>query len=316
MEQNGTKKVFFTGMDKTGKGVCELFAKGKCPLGELCPLRHLTGNKLVVCKHWLRGLCKKCDECDFLHEYDLSRMPECFFFSKYGVCNNTECPFRHTDPESKIRDCPWYDRGFCRHGPNCKQRHIRRTICPNYLCGLCLDGEDCKFSHPLFSLPVPQEKPFDIRNNVQCYNCYERTHKVSNCPYLPSGLNPSTPAEFNRSRNYNAWNSNTERKDVSEVTCYKCGKIGHYANRCNNAALVSPLNVKIEPGNPAYAYAQFLQATYAQMPQVNYAQQNSGQKRKDISEVTCFKCGEVGHYANRCNNGAKVFRPNSPSSLY
>ena len=33
-----------------------------------------------------------------------------------GECNNKECPFLHIDPSAKIKDCPWYDRGFCRHG--------------------------------------------------------------------------------------------------------------------------------------------------------------------------------------------------------
>jgi hypothetical protein len=46
----------------------------------------------VVCKHWLRGLCKKGDNCEFLHEYNLRKMPECWFYSKYGECNNgAEC---------------------------------------------------------------------------------------------------------------------------------------------------------------------------------------------------------------------------------
>jgi len=33
-----------------------------------------------------------------------------------GECGNKECPFLHIDPEKKIKVCPWYDRGFCRHG--------------------------------------------------------------------------------------------------------------------------------------------------------------------------------------------------------
>lgn len=37
-------------------------------------------RKKVVCKHWLRGLCKKSDEqCDFLHRLEADRMPECWF---------------------------------------------------------------------------------------------------------------------------------------------------------------------------------------------------------------------------------------------
>jgi len=38
-------------------------------------------------------------------------------FSLYvGQCNNKECPFLHIDPEQKVKDCAWFDRGFCRHG--------------------------------------------------------------------------------------------------------------------------------------------------------------------------------------------------------
>lgn len=29
--------------------------------------------------------------------------------------------------------------------------------------------------------------------------------------------------------------------------------------------------------------------------------------QKPLDEVTCFKCGEKGHYANRCNKGYLAF---------
>ena len=35
-------------------------------------------------QHWLRGLCKKGDQCEFLHEYDMSKMPECYFYSRFS----------------------------------------------------------------------------------------------------------------------------------------------------------------------------------------------------------------------------------------
>lgn len=88
-----------------------------------------------------------------------------------GVCNNKDCPYQHVDPESKVKDCPWYDRGFCKHGQycysrdivwkfmfvyagqNCRNRHTRRVLCQNYLCGFCVEGSSCKFVqyvHPTF----------------------------------------------------------------------------------------------------------------------------------------------------------------------
>ena len=42
-----------------------------------------------MCKHWLRGLCKKGDDCEFVHMYDTSRMPECYFFEVHGMLDDT-----------------------------------------------------------------------------------------------------------------------------------------------------------------------------------------------------------------------------------
>lgn len=46
-----------------------------------------TGKRrTVVCKHWLRGLCKKGEMCDYLHEYDEDKMPVCQFYFSETVC--------------------------------------------------------------------------------------------------------------------------------------------------------------------------------------------------------------------------------------
>jgi cleavage and polyadenylation specificity factor subunit 4 len=64
--------------------ICLNFFNDACSLGPLCPYRHIIGDKTVVCKHWLRGLCKKGDDCEFLHEFDMSKMPECYFYSRFS----------------------------------------------------------------------------------------------------------------------------------------------------------------------------------------------------------------------------------------
>lgn len=120
---------FFSSTESTA-AVCQFFNRTdglECEQGAACPFRHIRGDRTIVCKHWLRGLCKKGDQCEFLHEYDMTKMPECYFYSRFNACHNKECPFLHIDPESKIKDCPWYDRGFCRHGPHCRHRHVRRV---------------------------------------------------------------------------------------------------------------------------------------------------------------------------------------------
>ncbi|VTJ59185.1 Hypothetical predicted protein [Marmota monax] len=67
---------------------------GQLWAGKLCPFRHEQGEKMVVCKHWLRGLCKKGDHCRFLHQYDVTRMPRCYFYSKFASdnCSLPPCP--------------------------------------------------------------------------------------------------------------------------------------------------------------------------------------------------------------------------------
>lgn len=110
----------------------------------------MYSNK-VVCKHWLRGLCKKGDHCEFLHEYNLRKMPECLFYSKNGYCTQgSECLYQHIDPQLKIPECMNYNAGFCAEGPNCKSRHVRRTICPYYMAGFCPQGPECEHTHPKF----------------------------------------------------------------------------------------------------------------------------------------------------------------------
>lgn len=116
--------------------ICRLsLTAAGCPLGPLhCPLRHTTPSSqnfqppkqlpthprererlATVCKHWLRGLCKKGDACEFLHEYNLRRMPECWWYAKYGYCSaGDECLYAH--PKERRIECPDYNRGFCKLG--------------------------------------------------------------------------------------------------------------------------------------------------------------------------------------------------------
>jgi cleavage and polyadenylation specificity factor subunit 4 len=162
--------------------ICRLaLTPAGCPLGPLhCPLRHTQPSAQnfqppraapahprererlsTVCKHWLRGLCKKGDACEFLHEYNLRRMPECWWFAKYGYCSaGDECLYAH--PKERRIECPDYNRGFCKlgmydslpviwnvsrrrlyRGPVCPRKHVRKVACQNYLTGFCPLGPEC-----------------------------------------------------------------------------------------------------------------------------------------------------------------------------
>ncbi|KAM4058094.1 zinc finger c-x8-C-x5-C-x3-H type (and similar) domain-containing protein [Hirsutella rhossiliensis] len=142
--------------------VCKAFQTGSCPNGTRCSERHVAdarssqpsgGLNSLVCKHWLRGLCKKGKHCEFLHEYNLRKMPECNFFMRNGYCSNgEECLYLHVDPMSRLPPCPHYDMGFCPLGPLCSKKHVRRKLCVFYLAGFCPDGPECKQgAHPKWS---------------------------------------------------------------------------------------------------------------------------------------------------------------------
>ena len=72
-------------------------------------MRHQRVKRTDVCKHWLRSQCKKGDMCEYLHQYDMKRMPLCHFFAE-GQCTKDDCQFLHIRPEDKVVECPWYAR--------------------------------------------------------------------------------------------------------------------------------------------------------------------------------------------------------------
>ncbi|XP_043941061.1 putative cleavage and polyadenylation specificity factor subunit 4-like protein isoform X2 [Protopterus annectens] len=227
--QRGAMPLPFVGMDKSGAAVCEFFPLGICKNGPLCPFRHVTGEKTIVCKHWLRGLCKKGDHCEFLHEYDMTKMPECYFYSKYG--------------------------------PLCKHKHTRRVMCTNYLVGFCHEGPNCKFVHP--KLDLPQSYVEQLKNG--------KTHGLRDVEYMKSSHAqmsiPSAPPSimddmvpFPRSQPLLLLHGMPQFNQLSAMS------LMHYQLRNIQEVMAASARCGIRP----------------------------------LEQVTCFKCGDKGHYANKC----------------
>ncbi|OLL24180.1 mRNA 3'-end-processing protein YTH1 [Neolecta irregularis DAH-3] len=201
------KSQFAFGLD-SNRPVCRLYLQGHCPLGNSCPEKHHTSQdrsntrqNTIVCKHWLKALCKKGDACEFLHEYNLRRMPECYFFAKHGFCTSgEECLYRHIDPDSRHGICPWYEMGFCQLGPDCRQKHIRKAICQLYLTGFCPRGKECEEAHPKHVTP----------------------------PFPPQKRGTAGVSDMQAPRT----NDIHVSRNVADVECFACGKRGHFANRC------------------------------------------------------------------------------------
>lgn len=172
----------------------------------------------------------------------MKKMPECWFYSKYGeCCNGDECMYLHIDPESKQKECPWYARGFCKHGkwflcklkheklitettlgPNCRHKHVRKMVCQNYLTGFCPEGPNCPNGHPKYELPTmysadaggdDRQQP---QNQQQSSQQQQDTSSIEDQPQR-SHVNRPQSGFYRR---------------LEDVTCFKCGAQGHYANRC------------------------------------------------------------------------------------
>lgn len=234
-----------------------------CPLGNRCPFRHETPSQLnfshsfqnqgkrTVCKHWLRGLCKKGDNCDYLHEYDLRRMPECRFFATFGYCNSgDECLYLHVDTKAKVRECENYKRGFCSKGPRCEKKHVRRPVCPLYMAGFCPRGPECKLGHIKSSPPSAisrSNSPVQTHRPLTADEAYGPRDRGGDMNAMRSrggrydgggggggGDAYGARQQTQRSNPMEMDGDGAKRKDLSTVTCYKCGDRGHFANACPN----------------------------------------------------------------------------------
>lgn len=77
----------------------------------------------TVCRYWLENRCKKAENCEYLHERDEAKLPECPYsqnqmpnnFNIVNVsCNRINCPFKHTPRQ--IKECVNYANGLCKEG--------------------------------------------------------------------------------------------------------------------------------------------------------------------------------------------------------
>ena len=165
-------------------------------------------HRIVVCQHWLLGLCQVGSDCTYLHRFDKNKMPQC----KHGSsCKIKNCPLKHGEVEQL--ECIFYKQGFCYHGPTCIRRHISRppeecpieasfesavyassgygntnpankrtkanqpnenykiTLCSHWLqSGNCTFNDSCHFAHGEAEVHDGQQSQVDLLTEAEIYD--------------------------------------------------------------------------------------------------------------------------------------------------
>ncbi len=165
-------------------------------------------RKKTVCLHWMNGQCKKGAACEFLHAFEQEKMPICQQFLQDGNCLKGEnCMLKHVSPNEKRgkEACPYYERGFCKHGSACEFRHDRLKICEDYAFGFCPLGPNCTKYH--------------FKNLVQ--DISSNLHILANFPEDNNWSDKKVSQQQNRSM-----------QQMDKVRCHRCGRENHKSTYC------------------------------------------------------------------------------------
>ena len=255
----------FTQLNTQG-GVCSYYLNGQsCIRSSHCPFKHHRTPQLLVCKHYLRGLCKKGDCCDFVHQYDLSRMPTCQFFLAYGECGNPDCNFLHVKQDAEEEDCDDYTHGFCPLGVKCERTHKRAVVCAAWLAGFCASGLECDSAHPKFELDGGKE-----RRRAQAKQ-REKRQQMMLAADADRGMTEDGRGYFTERVTYKMAHQPKQTTSIASITCNICHQQGHFAAAC-------PQRTEGGMGGGGMG------------------------RGRSMDDVQCFRCGERGHYANVCQN--------------
>ncbi|XP_030062427.1 putative cleavage and polyadenylation specificity factor subunit 4-like protein isoform X4 [Microcaecilia unicolor] len=183
----------------------------------LLPFQGMDKSGAAVCEFFIKGYCRYGLMCPFRHVTG-EKTVVCKHWLR-GLCKKgDQCEFLHEYDMTKMPECFFYSK----FGPACKHRHTRRVMCVNYLAGFCPEGPKCKFVHPKFDMLCisdhmkttvhpPRLQDFSLlSSNILVQS---RLQKPQGAAAYPCGM----------------------LRPLEQVTCFKCGDKGHYANKCSKS---------------------------------------------------------------------------------
>lgn len=188
----------------------------------------------------------------------------------------------------------------------------------NYIAGFCPDGPQCKYMHPQFDLPAAPDANAKDNKKPQviiCHHCGEIGHKISYCLKM-------TP----EAREAAVKQEEAKLKALGYMKPPQGPPFGiPGAANGQNSENNEEMNEQQQ-----FEHSQDNQRQHNQHNQHNHhhhnnqSQQNNSNNMgggnhprmppKPLEEVTCFKCGNKGHYANRCPKGHLAFLSQAKSN--
>jgi cleavage and polyadenylation specificity factor subunit 4 len=118
-------------------------------------------------------------------------------------------------------------------------------VCQIYLTGFCPDGLNCPNGHPKYELPVMYSGPSEDQptqqqqQQPQSYNNNNNTHHDDEHPKpyhnRPQQQQQHQQHHYQQQQGQGGQGGGQQQgtfRKLEDVTCYKCGQQGHYANRC------------------------------------------------------------------------------------
>jgi len=258
------------------------------------PFPGMDKSGSAVCEFYVTATCPRGTSCPFRHVRG-DKTIVCKHWLR-GLCKKgDQCEFLHEYDMSKMPECYFYTRFNACHNKECPFLHIdpetKMRDCPWYDRGFCRHGPSCRHRHVRRILCINYLAGFCPEGSA-CTDAHPRFELPA-----PSDIDP----KFGK-------------KVV--ITCHFCQEPGHKVSHCPKM----PPEMRAahqEAAQQGYMMGPGGQYRANSMPQVykHYIDGGTGtgppQRRfKNLEDIVCFKCGENGHFANRCPKGALSFLSN------
>ncbi|CAO3564769.1 unnamed protein product [Mortierella alpina] len=194
--------------------------------------------------------------------------------------------------------CRFFLKGHCSKGNNCQFRHVRTdpskaVVCKHWLRGLCKKGDNCEFLHEYNLRKMPEcwfySKYGECNNGTECiYLHIDPESKIKDCPWYARGFCKHGP--------------NCRHKHTRKVIC-----LNYLTGWCPQGPNCPNGHPKYELPPPNWDDGQGARPITQDRSFVDRDEkprmEGETPTYRNVEDVTCFKCQQKGHYANRCPQG-------------